>query len=158
MQARWKLRCLRDVHDLYYTHDNDTFKDVCIATKLDKALWQVYYSWVHEEFMRGELFNQRTAAGEYKYPGGVGFQNPFQKGVRYKKLPDDVSFPMPKGPLWERKLDSIREKSASNDDSDQISRQLYRSAYVQAVYDTCGLHPLFLLFSTNVCLILNMCV
>ena len=23
-----------------------------LATKLDKALWQVYYSWVHEEFMR----------------------------------------------------------------------------------------------------------
>ena len=30
---------------------------------------------------------------------GIGFQDPFQKGVRYKNSPDDVSFPLPKGPL-----------------------------------------------------------
>ena len=100
------------MHDSYYqyTNDGDTFKDVCIAVKLDKALWSTYYSWVHEEFMRGELFLQRNSEGEYVYPEGIGFQDPFQKGVRYKRLPNDVRFPLPKGPLWVRRLDSIRDR------------------------------------------------
>ena len=127
------------VHDRYYTHDNDTFKDVCIAVKVDKALWPVYYSWVHEEFMRGEFFLQRNVEGEYIYPESIGFQDPFQKGVRYKKLPDNVSFPLPKGPLWERKLNSMRNNKGVRDIEEQNRKESsysLHSAYVQSVYDT----------------------
>eukprot|EP01043_Picozoa_sp_COSAG02_P038053 COSAG02_NODE_2904_length_7775_cov_45.519802_3_plen_295_part_00 len=43
-------------HDAYYTSHDDSFKDVCAATRLHKSQWPLYYQWVHENFMRGELF------------------------------------------------------------------------------------------------------
>ena len=40
----------------------------------------MYYNWVHENFMRGEIFLQRDENDQFVYPDGVGFQNPFKKG------------------------------------------------------------------------------
>ena len=127
------------MHDAYYTSHGDTFKDVCVATKLDKSQWPMYYTWVHENFMRGEIFLERDADDQYIYPDSVGFQNPFQKGVRRKPLPDDTRFPMPKGPLWEAQL--WKHCKHSNDlnidhyNAKQEKRMLH-SAAVQAMYDT----------------------
>ena len=68
-------------HDYYYTVSGDSFKDVCRATNLNKAQWPMYYAWVNEFFMRGEFFLQRNDDDSYTYPDGIGFPNPFKKGV-----------------------------------------------------------------------------
>ena len=85
-------------HDGYYTSHGDTFKDVCRATGLDKAQWQMYYDWVHEHFMRGETFLQRDENDQFVYADSIGFMNPFKTGSRRKPLPDNVRFPLPQGP------------------------------------------------------------
>jgi hypothetical protein len=129
-------------HDYYYTAHDDTFKDVCAATKLDKAQWPMYYQWVNEKFMRGELFLARNDDDSYVYPEGIGFTNPFQKGVGRSKprpLPNDVRFPLPKGPLWEEML--RRHSKYSNDlnlehQNAKQENYLLHAAAVQAIIDT----------------------
>ena len=74
------------MHDGFYTSHGDTFKDVCSGIGLDKAQWKMYYDWVHEDFMRGEIFLQRDENDQFVYPDGIGFQNPFTKGSRRKPL------------------------------------------------------------------------
>ena len=81
-------------YDGYYTVEGDTFKDVCKHTGLDKAQWTAYYRWVHTEFMRGETFLQRNPDHSFRYPGGIGFSDPFQKGVKPSPLPPDTKFPL----------------------------------------------------------------
>ena len=95
----------------YYTVEGDTFKDVCKHTGLDKAQWKAYYKWVHTEFMRGETFLQRNPDDTFRYPGGIGFSDPFQKGVRPSPLPPDTKFPLPRGPSWDKIVDEHRVRS-----------------------------------------------
>jgi hypothetical protein len=61
------------MHDGFYTSHGDTFKDVCSGIGLDKAQWKMYYDWVHEDFMRGEIFLQRDENDQFVYPDGIGF-------------------------------------------------------------------------------------
>jgi hypothetical protein len=127
------------LHDHYYTSHGDTFKDVCIATKLDKAQWPMYYSWVHENFMRGETFLKRDDDDNFVYPDAVGFQNPFEKGTRRKPLKDNIRFPMPQGPLWEAKKQQHSQRSNDLNLEHYNAKQekrMMQSAAVQAVYDT----------------------
>lgn len=127
------------LHDGYYTSHGDTFKDVCSAIGIDKAQWRMYYDWVHENFMRGELFLIRDEHDNCVYPEGIGFQNPFRSGSRRKPLPDNVRFPIPQGPLWAKELE--KHSKHSNDlnvehyNAKQNKRMMH-SAMVQAVYDT----------------------
>ena len=54
----------------------------------------------------------------FVYPSGIGFDDPFRKGVRRKPkpLPNDVRFPLPKGPLWEAKLNQHADRSNESRD------------------------------------------
>jgi hypothetical protein len=104
-------------YDGYYTVAGDTFKSVCRNIGLDRAQWKAYYKWVNSEFMRGATFLQRNADDSYLYPGGIGFLDPFQKGVKQSPLPTDTKFPLPKGPAWDKVVDAHRVKS--NDANDE---------------------------------------
>ena len=126
-------------HDGYYTSHGDTFKDVCSGIGLDKAQWKMYYDWVHEHFMRGEMFLKRDEHDQFVYAESIGFQNPFRHGSRRKSLPDNVRFPLPQGPLWEAKLFQHNKRS---DDMNvehynaQADKQMMSAAIAQAMYDT----------------------
>lgn len=100
-------------YDGYYTVAGDTFKDVCRNVGLDKAQWKAYYKWMNAEFMRGATFLQRNPDDTYVYPGGVGFLDPFQKGVKQTPLPPDTKFPVPKGPEWDKMTNAHRVHSNS---------------------------------------------
>lgn len=107
-------------YDGYYTVAGDTFKDVCRNVGLDKAQWKAYYRWVHSQFMRGDAFLKRNPDDTFKYPGGIGFKDPFQKGVKQTPLPPDTKFPLPMGPEWDKVVDSHRVKSnAANEEHQQ---------------------------------------
>ena len=126
-------------HDGYYTSHGDTFKDVCRAIGLNKAQWRMYYAWVHENFMRGATFLSRDDSDEPLYPDGVGFQDPFQKGVRAKPLPDNIKFPLPQGPLWDSVLRKHSDRSNDLNLEHQNARtvkNLIAAAARQAVHDT----------------------
>ena len=124
-------------HDCYYTSHDDTFKDVCKAVRLNPAQWPMYYSWVHECFMRGELFLKRDANHSFVYPEGIGFQ--YGKGVKHKPLPNDTPFPIPLGPLWQARLNEHAKRS---DDANlehlnvQLEHDAFHCAVSQAYYDT----------------------
>ena len=109
-------------YDGYYTVAGDTFKEVCRQVGLDRAQWKAYYKWVHSEFMRGATFLQRNPDHTYRYPGGIGFSDPFQKGVKQQPLPPDTKFPLPMGPSWDRIVDSHRVKSNSANEEHQQAR------------------------------------
>ena len=88
--------------------------------------WKAYYKWVNSEFMRGATFLQRNADDSYLYPGGIGFLDPFQKGVKQSPLPTDTKFPLPKGPAWDKVVDAHRVKS--NDANDEHLQVRYEQA------------------------------
>ena len=77
---------------------------VCCAATTIRSLRSMYYTWVHENFMRGETFLRRDSNDKPIYPQGVGFQDPFHKGVRAKPLPDNTKVPLPQGPMWDSLL------------------------------------------------------
>ena len=123
-------------YDGYYTVEGDTFKDVCKHTGLDKAQWKAYYRWVHTEFMRGETFLQRNPDHSFRYPGGIGFSDPFQRGVKSSPLPPDTKFPLPMGPSWDKIVDSHRVRSnAANEEHAQArtEHQLFLEGIVSAL-------------------------
>jgi hypothetical protein len=125
-------------HDGYYTSHGDTFKAVCRSVGLDKAQWQMYYDWNHQNFMRGETFLQRTSTDQMKY-AGVGFANPFQKGVRAKPLPDNIKFPLPQGPLWDNIRNKHSDRSNDRNEAHQNAyneKEMFEAAARQAVYET----------------------
>jgi hypothetical protein len=92
--------------DLYYCEDKETFPSVCAGIGLDKSLWNTYYDFVHTQFMMGELFKQKQ-----KYPGGSGFNHPFQKGVKKPSFEKDKRFPLPCGELWDKHIGKHKTRS-----------------------------------------------
>ena len=84
----------------------------------------MYYAWVNEFFMRGEFFLQRNDDDSYTYPDGIGFPNPFKKGVsRPFPLPVDTRFPLPKGPLWAKMLQRHSKRSNDLNLEHQLAKQ-----------------------------------
>ena len=124
-----KMKAELAEYDGYYTVAGETFKDVCKQTGLDRAQWKAYYKWVHSEFMRGATFLQRNPDDSYSYPGGIGFADPFQKGVKQQPLPTDTKFPLPMGPAWDKIVDSHRVKSNSANEEHVQARYEHRAFF-----------------------------
>ena len=124
-------------YDGYYTVAGDTFKSVCRNIGLDRAQWRAYYKWVNSEFMRGATFIQRNSDDTYLYPGGIGFLDPFQKGVKQSPLPIDTKFPLPKGPAWDKVIDANRVKS--NDvNEEHVQARYERRALLTGIISALG--------------------
>ena len=126
-----RLEELEQVNGVYFCDDNDTFIDVCENVLAeDKQLWPAYYQFNHTEFMNGHMFKQKKGKN-YKYPGGFGFKNPFQKGVSRRSLEkfnEDMRFPLPVGRLWNKMLAEHREKS-NNNNTEHLLKSLETEAF-----------------------------
>jgi hypothetical protein len=57
-------------------------------------------------YMMGELFKQSDT-----YPGGLGFNNPFEKGARSHGFDPGLKFPKPNDELWDNMIAIINRKS-----------------------------------------------
>ena len=114
-----RLEALERVNGVYHCAENENFRTVCVNLGLDKAQWPAYYSFVHQEYMCGEVFKNKK-----KFPNvGSGFNYPFSKGGGGKthRFSLGKRFPIPHiDPLWKKRIDMMNEKSNEANDEHKL--------------------------------------
>ena len=123
---------LEDDDNVYITQDNDKFADVCKGIGLNHAQWKAYYQWIHQNYMMGSLFRHTK-----KYPGGVGFADPFSSSAKKVRFDEGVRFPLPTGESWNNHLERFHT-ARSNDNNDEhklskLENDSYRTAMMNAL-------------------------
>ena len=121
--------------NVYITMDKDKFSDVCKGTGLNHAQWPAYYRWIHENYMMGSLFRQGK-----KYPGGIGFADPFGSSAKKVHFDEGVRFPLPIGKSWSDFIEKHHREKSNALNNEHMMSKMTNDAYRTAALRALALH------------------